>query len=42
MIEWKILKVEVKFVPSLFLAVGFIDRSLVLALAGMVVKVGRK
>lgn len=42
MIEWTLLKVEVKFMPRLWLGLGIIESSLLLALAGVAVKVGRR
>jgi hypothetical protein len=42
MTDWILLRVEIRWMPLLWLAVGWMDRSLVLALCGVAVKVGRK
>lgn len=43
MIELKLLKIEVRFMPRLWLCLGIVDRrSILLALAGVAVKVGRR
>lgn len=42
MTDWSLLKVEIRFMPRLWLAVGWIDRGLLIALCGVSVKVGRK
>lgn len=42
MIDWPLLKIEVKWMPRLWLGLGIIDRSLMIAAAGVIVKVGRR